>query len=209
MLSAMDELQTFLSVCVGIGLSAACGFRVFVPLLCLSIAAHTGNIPLDDKFAWVASTPALIALSVATVVEIGAYYLPFVDNLLDSIAVPLAGAAGVFVSGIAMTELDPFWRWGLAIIAGGGAATTTQLATTKLRAVSSTTTAGVANPVLSTFEAIMASIVSVLSIVWPIIAFILVAVLLVASWFLIYYAWKRIAKLVRARAPSGATASRC
>ena len=122
-------MEIFLSICVGVGLSAACGFRVFVPLLCLSIAAKLGAVHLAASFAWVGSTPAIVAFSVATAVEIAGYYIPWVDNALDSAAVPLATAAGVFVMASVVADMDPFWRWTLAVIAGGGIAASTQLAT--------------------------------------------------------------------------------
>ncbi|HKI70424.1 MAG TPA: DUF4126 domain-containing protein [Verrucomicrobiae bacterium] len=201
----MGDLQTFLSICLGIGLSAACGFRVFVPLLCLSVASHTGYLHLDSSFAWIGTTPALIAFAVATVVEIGAYYIPFVDNLLDSIAVPAAAAAGIFVAALAMTDVDPFWRWTLAIVAGGGIATSTQLTTTKLRALSSATTAGFGNPVLATIEGIVASILSIVAVVWPVVALILAVVLLVACWLIIYSIGKRVLRLFRRNRPTTVT----
>jgi hypothetical protein len=193
----MDDFQTFLSICVGIGLSAACGFRVFVPLLCVSVAALTGHLHLDNTFAWVGTMPAAIAFAVATVLEVAGYYIPFVDNLLDSIAVPAATAAGILVAALAMTDVDPFWRWALAIIAGGGLATSTQLATTKVRALSSATTAGIANPFLASIEAVLSSVLSVVSVVWPILALVLVILIVGTCWALIYFFGKRLVGLFR------------
>jgi Domain of unknown function (DUF4126) len=201
----MDDLQTFLSICLGIGLSAACGFRVFVPLLGLSIASLTGYVHLDSSFAWIGTTPALIAFAVATMVEIGAYYIPVVDNFLDSIATPTAGLAGICVAALAMTDVDPFWRWTLAIIAGGGMATSTQLATTKLRVLSTATTAGFGNPVLATIEAIVAAILSVVAVVWPVVALILALMLLAACWLIIHSIGKRLLRLFRRNRPATAT----
>ncbi len=203
----MDDLQTFLSICLGIGLSAACGFRIFVPLLCLSIASLTGYVQLDSSFAWIGTTPALIAFAVATVVEIGAYYIPLVDNFLDAIAVPVAGAAGICVAALVMTDVDPVWRWTLAIIAGGGMAASTQLATTKLRALSTATTAGFGNPVLATIEAIVAAILSVVAVLWPVAALILALVLLTVCWLIIYSVGKRLLRLFRRNTPAPATPS--
>ena len=73
-------MEIFLSICVGVGLSAACGFRVFVPLLGLSIAAKLGMVHLGASFAWAGSTTAIVAFGVATVAEIAAYYIPWVDR---------------------------------------------------------------------------------------------------------------------------------
>ncbi len=196
-------MEIFLSICVGIGLSAACGFRVFVPLLCLSIAAKLGVVPLVSSFAWVGTTPAIIAFSVATVAEIAAYYFPWVDNVLDSAAVPLATVAGIFVTASVITDIAPFWRWTLAVIAGGGIAASTQLATTKARVASSLTTGGFANPILATVENISSTVLSVFAVVWPIVALMLVIGILAVCWVMIWLVGKRVVKLFRR--PTGAT----
>src|SRR5262245_37849782 len=106
-------METFLSVAIGIGLSAACGFRVFVPLLVLSIASLSGHLPLAPGFEWVGTTPALIGLSVATVLEILAYYIPWLDHALDTIASPAAVLAGTLATASLVTNMDPFWKWAL------------------------------------------------------------------------------------------------
>ena len=193
----MDPLQVFLSVCAGIGLSAACGFRVFVPLLCLSIGANTGHIHLAQSCAWIGTPLARVTFSVATVVEILAYYLPHLDNLLDTIAGPTALAAGILVTASVLTDMPPYWRWTLAVIAGGGAAASTQLATTKLRLASSATTVGLGNPVLSTIELFLASLVSVLAVIWPAVALVVALGLIAGCWALIYFVGKKVIHLFR------------
>src|SRR5260370_32245357 len=87
-------METLLAASLGIGLSAACGFRVFVPLLVMSIASFSGHLTLAPGFQWIGSYPALITFSVATVVEIGGYYIPWVDHLLDTLATPAASVPG-------------------------------------------------------------------------------------------------------------------
>jgi hypothetical protein len=198
----MSDLQTWLSVCLGIGLSAACGFRVFVPLLCLSIASATGQVHLIDSFAWIGSTPALILFSVATAFEIAAYYIPFLDNMLDTVAVPAAAIAGVLVTFSVLTDMPPMWRWTLAMIAGGGIASSTQLATTKLRAISSVTTAGVGNPLIATAEAGTASLLSFVAILWPVLAVVMVVAVVAGCWFLVVFLGKRLVKLIRTKTPA-------
>jgi hypothetical protein len=191
------DTQILLSIFAGIGLSAACGFRVFVPLLVLSIGAFTGHIHLAQSFAWIGTKPALIAFSVATVLEIAAYYIPYLDNLFDTIATPTATVAGVLVTASVMADVDPMWRWIFAVIAGGGIATSTQLATAKLRLASTATTGGVANHVLSTIEAVGSTGLSVLAIALPVVAFLLVIVILIACWLLIYAIGKRLFRWLR------------
>lgn len=194
-----SAVETFLSICIGIGLSAACGFRIFVPLLCLSIAAHFGadHIHLAKSFAWIGSYPAMIAFAVATLVEIAAYYIPWLDNALDSAAVPIATVAGIFVTASVVTDIDPFWRWTMAVVAGGGIAASTQLATTKARATSSLTTGGLANPVVATVEAASSTVLSVLAVIWPIVALIAVLAILAVCWMVIGFVGKRVLKLFR------------
>jgi len=202
-------MEIFLSICLGIGLSAACGFRVFVPLLCLSIAAHfgAGHVHLAKSFAWVGSYPAMIAFGVATLVEIIAYYVPWLDNALDSAAVPVATIAGIFVTASVVTDIDPFWRWTMAVIAGGGIAASTQLATTKARVASSLTTGGFANPILSTVEAVSSTVLSVFAVIWPIVALVLAVVILIVCWLVIWFVGKRVLKIFRRPTPPIVTAN--
>jgi hypothetical protein len=170
----MSGMDTLISVALGIGLAAAVGFRVFVPLLVTSIAAWSGHLPLDDDFAWLGSLTAMTMLGVAAVVEILAYYVPVVDNLLDTITTPLALAAGTVVSAAVITDLPPLVKWSTAIIAGGGVAGITQGVTTLLRAKSSAFTAGAGNPVISTVEMIASATVAVLALLAPALALALV-----------------------------------
>lgn len=177
-------IEMLLSICLGVGLAASAGFRVFIPLFILSLASFFGFIPLSESWQWVASTPALIILGVASVVESISYLVPFVDNALDSLAIPLAGIAGTLVMASTLTDLSPALTWALAIVAGGGAATTIQGVTTATRAVSSATTAGVANPVVSVAETGTAIGLSVLSIFAPILAIIAAGLLIISIvWF--------------------------
>ena len=163
-------MELLLSICLGIALSAACGFRVFVPLLALSIASLSGHLQLADSFAWMATWPALVLLAVATALEIAAFYIPVVDNLLDTIAVPAAAVAGIAATAACVTEVSPLLQWSLAAIVGGGVATGTQLATTKLRLASTATTAGLANPLVATAETAGAASLSLLGLVFPALA---------------------------------------
>jgi len=170
-------MDLLLSLCLGIGLSAACGFRVFVPLLIMSIAAHAGHLSLGQGFQWIGTWPATAAFGAATLLEIGAYLIPWLDNLLDVVATPVAVVAGIVVTASLVVDVSPLLRWSLAVIAGGGAAGMVQTATVALRGASSTTTAGVANPAFSVSESAAALITSVLSIAVPVLAAIVVVVL--------------------------------
>src|SRR5262245_9253549 len=166
--------DTILSICIGIGLSAACGFRVFVPLLVASIAARTSHVTLASQFAWVASDPALIAFSVATALEIAGYYIPWVDHLLDTIATPAAVVAGIIVPGSMPGQVDPHVRWALAVIAGGGVAGAVQTGSVLTRAASTATTGGLGNPIVATVELGLSVLTSILAVLVPFIAAFLV-----------------------------------
>lgn len=167
-------METVISICLGIGLAASAGFRVFVPLFVLSLATHYGYVPVGESFLWIGSTTAMICLGIATLVEIAAYYVPFIDNLLDTIAIPLATIAGTVAMASTMIDLDPMITWGLAIIAGGGSAAAISSATSATRATSTATTAGLANPIVATTETATASFVSLTAIFLPIVALLIV-----------------------------------
>jgi hypothetical protein len=174
-------MEIFGSTLIGLGLAAACGFRVFVPLLVAGVAARFGGLPLVPGFSWLGSTPALIAFSVATLIEIVAYYVPWVDNLLDVLATPTAVVAGILLMASTLVECGPFVRWTMAVLAGGGTAALFQGITTVARQVSSVTTGGLGNPVLATMESSGAAMLAVLAVTLPILALLLIASLLFAA----------------------------
>lgn len=173
-------MEAFLSVLTGIGVAAACGFRVFVPLLALGLAGRAQLLPLHDSFAMLATLPALIALGTAATLEVGAYYVPWLDNLLDVAAAPAAVIAGVLASAAAITDLPPVLAWGIAIIGGGGAAGLLHGATSLVRLKSTAMTGGVANPAVSTGELVGAVVTSALALLVPVVCAVLLV--LVIAW---------------------------
>ncbi|HEX6791413.1 MAG TPA: DUF4126 domain-containing protein [Candidatus Krumholzibacteria bacterium] len=175
-------METIVGILVGTALAAACGFRVFVPLLVLGIAGRGGHVPLAGDFHWITTMPALIALGTATVLEIVAYYVPWLDHVLDTIATPSAVLAGVIATAAVVGDLPPIVRWGLAIVAGGSAAGTVQGATVLARLKSGTMTAGLANPVVATVELAGSVVTSVLAVVVPLLALALIVALLVWAY---------------------------
>jgi hypothetical protein len=176
-------MDAFLAVIVGLGLAAACGFRVFVPLLVVSIAAMSGHLQLAPAFAWIGSPFALIMLATATGLEIAGFYVPWLDNLLDTIALPASAIAGAVVSAAYITGISPELSWALALIAGAGVAGTVQLVTTGARAMSTALTGGLGNPIVATAELGTSLALAILSMVWPILAALLLAgVLALVIW---------------------------
>ena len=168
----METWELVLSIIVGVGLSAACGFRVFIPPLVMCIAAKAKHVSFDADFAWMGSDVALVTFSIAAVLEICAYYIPWLDNALDTIAAPAAVVAGTVTTAAMLGDVSPWLKWSLAAIAGGGAAGAVQGTTTVARGASSMLTGGTGNWVVSTGEGIGAVITAILAIVVPILVFI-------------------------------------
>ncbi len=193
-LHLVTDNKILISLLMGLGLSASSGFRVFVPLLVASIATKMGILQLGDGFQWMGSTPAIIAFAAATLFEIGGYYIPFVDNVLDTITTPASVIAGTLLTASAiLPDIDPMLKWGLGIVVGGGSAGVIQAGTALTRATSTATTAGTANPIVATVEHIFSIVGSILSLVIPfIIAGIVCVVMLVFLFFVIRYFKKRI-----------------
>ena len=183
-----------MSICLGIGLSAACGVRVFVPLLVMSIASLSGHLQLAHGFDWVGSYPAVVTFSVATVLEIGGYYIPWVDHLLDSIATPAAIIAGTLVTASLVGDMSPLLKWTLAVIAGGGAAGAVQGTTVVARGASALTTGGLANPLVATAELALSVVTSIMAILAPVLVALMFAV------FLIVFGRKVFRRFCRQRA---------
>lgn len=197
-------MNEFMAIFAGIGLAAACGFRVFVPLFIASLAANTGvevdflgsfNVSdiLDDN-SWLGSTPVTIMLGVATAVEIASYYVPWIDNALDTIATPLAVGAGTMITGAMMPEFmgDGSFKWAIATIAGGGTAGVVQGASVITRGASSATTGGIGNPAVSTAELGGSIFTAGLAVLVPILAAIFVC-------FLLYFVIRTIYRFFKNR----------
>jgi hypothetical protein len=179
------------AVPLGIGIAAATGFRVFLPLLALGLAGRFEIVPLADSFQWLADTGTLLALGVAALAEIAAYYLPGVDHLLDGLAGPAALVAGAVSVAAVMTDVPPALKWTVAIIAGSGSAGLVQGATTLLRAKSGLATGGLGNPVVATGELGGAVGLSALAIFLPVLALVAVVALVYVAFRFARKLWTR------------------
>ena len=155
------------AVAIGIGLAASAGFRVFVPMLVAAIAARTGILPLNESFQWLASWPSIIILGTATVVEILAYYIPVVDNLLDTLSTPLAIGAGTLLLTSVLPIDSELMKWITGAAVGGGSAAVVQSGSALTRLTSTKLTAGLGNPVVATAENMAATGTSILALVIP------------------------------------------
>ena len=182
-----------LAILMGLGLSAACGLRVFVPLLVLSIAAKAGVLSLGPSLAWIGGTEAIVAFGLATILEIVAYKIPWLDHALDTIASPAAVLAGTLVSASqigAVHGVNPLLQWTCALIVGGGIAGLVKTGSVTTRAASTVTTAGLANPIISTLESITAVVMSILAVLVPVLTGIVVLALAVGALWIVVR-WRR------------------
>lgn len=180
-------MDSAVAILMGLGLAAASGFRVFLPLLALALTTRLGIVVPAEEFAWIGSWPALLALGTAATLEIGGYYLPWVDHVLDTIATPAAFVAGTLLAASQMGALDPLVQWGAGAVAGGGLAGAIQLGTVTTRVASTATTGGAANPVVATVENVVSATVSLVALLVPIA---LGLVMLALAAFLLYR-WTR------------------
>jgi hypothetical protein len=180
-LSDIINLDILIELLLGIALSTAAGFRVFVPLLVLSAATVVGHLNLPTDFDWIETPQALIVFGAACLLEIAGYYIPWFDHLLDTVATPAAFIAGTVLTASVSPQLNPIIQWTLAVVAGGGTAGLTKGVMNLLRVGSSATSGGLTNPILATIELAIAAVLSVLAITVPLIAGISVIVLLVLA----------------------------
>lgn len=167
-------MDTLLGLIIGIGLSAACGFRLIVPFMVISIGALSGHLTLASDMAWIGTYPALICFSIATLLEILIYFIPWVDDIMGALSIPVSVVAGTLITAAFVPDMSPFLRWTLAAIAGGTVAGTTETLTTGLRFASTVTTAGLGNGVLSIGELLSSTLLSLLALLVPVISFLIV-----------------------------------
>jgi len=176
------SVDTIAALGIGLGLAAACGFRVFVPLLVLSLAARYDIVPLAAGWAWVGTMPAVLAFGTATILEAFGYFIPWVDHALDTVATPAAVVAGMVTSASVLTDLPPLVRWTAIIVGGGGLAALVQSSTVALRAGSTLTTGGLANPVVAAAELGGSAATSVLAVLLPLVALLVVVLGVLLLW---------------------------
>ena len=203
----MNGMELFLALSLGLGLAAASGFRVFLPPFLYGLAIRFDytpiDIPVQGASEWMSSDVGLILLGSAMALEILAYYIPWLDNLMDTIASPAAIVSGIVIVSSTLTETDPIIQWALAIIIGGGVSGTIQVGTVSVRALSTMTTGGIANPLVSTVEAGACIFCTILAILLPLIALLLTIPALFLS---VKFFYRRKQKMANSPSTLGAVA---
>lgn len=182
----MSDLTALSAIMAGITLSAAAGLRVFLPILALGVAVRMGWLEVGEQFAWLASEPVLLVVGLAAMLEAGAYYIPLVDNLLDLLATPAAIGGGTVIVASLLPEMNELAQWGTALTLGGGSAGIVQATTVIARGLSTSTSGGLANPILSTGETAGSLFAVAMALLVPVLFGIVVILVLISllAWLL-------------------------
>ena len=209
-------MQYLLAACVGIGLAAACGLRAFVPVLGLALASKAGWMELGPSFAWLASWPAIVGLTLACVVEVTGSIIPAVNHALDAMAAPVATLAGGVVMATTLGQVpgvpdvvsaDPMLTWGAGLIAGGGVAAAVHTGSATLRAGSSLISGGILSPLYGLAESIASIAASLLAFVVPVLFAILFGAAIAVAIALVLW-WRSSRRRRSADRPAAVTARR-
>jgi hypothetical protein len=173
----MDIVPFVSAVGLGIALAAIAGLRAWMPLLLAGILSRADVFQLGSSFSFLSSTPALIAFGIATAIEILGDKIPTVDHALDAIGTVLRPAAGALLASAAIGAVtDPLVATALGAAVGIPSAIVPHAAKATLRAASTVLTAGLANPILSTLEDLLALALIVLAALLPAAVVLLLAV---------------------------------
>lgn len=204
-------MELLAAVCIGLGLSAAGGLRVFVPLLIAGVAQRLDLVHLAPALAWTSSWTALAVLGALSIAEGVGYCVPIVDHALDAVSAPAGWLAGALLSiGLVAPELhstlasgdhvsglfgQALYATGLGAAAASGAAAAgvAQMTSAGGRVISTATTGGIANPFYAAVESILAMVASVLAILTPIV--LALGVLIVAGALFIAIRKRRAPRL--------------
>lgn len=192
----MDILGIVFALCVGIAISAACGFRVFLPILIIGILERYGGdweLPLTvpEGLSWAGNGFVLLGLGVATVVEITAFYIPWLDSMLDTISAPMAVIAGTILTYCVLDDASDTSRILLSLVGGGGSAGLVAGTTALTRGASTVLTAGLGNSVVSSVENGLSIVGVILALAVPVLGVILLIVFLIAAIKLISHLRKK------------------
>ena len=181
----MEAYSLISSIFLAVGLSAACGFRIFIPPLTYGLLYKADLVQLGEGWDWIGNDWVITVLALSALIEIIGNLVPWIDNLLDVLATPTAIFAGTTLSAISLSEIDPGLKWILSVMSGVLITGGFQLSTITLRGFSSIFTGGLINPIISFIEDIISVGISIAIILFPILGIFLV--LLIASFSRIIY----------------------
>ncbi len=173
----MDLWDQIAALCLGLGLASACGFRAFLPPLIVGIFSRAELLTLGESWQWFSSDWAIALFATAGLFEICAYFIPWLDNVLDTIATPSAIIAGTILTCASLDGINPPLQWILALIAGVGLTGSVQLSTVLIRGLSTVTTGGIGNPIVTLLEDCMSILLTILATFLPIIAVVITVIM--------------------------------
>lgn len=176
------------------GLSASAGLNAYLPLLIVAICAKLNIFKLQEPFDVMTSWWVIGVLSVLLVIEMLVDKVPAADtvnDIINTIIRPAAGAVLFAASANIVTDMSPVLSVILGLLVAGGVHAVKATA----RPVLTATTAGVANPVVSTAEDVVSGITSLAAILIPWL------VLLIATAGIVLVLWWRLRRLDRQEAP--------
>ena len=182
------------SLLAAFGLSGAAGLNAWIPLLAVGLLGRAGQLELADGYDWLESTPALIALGAAFVLDFVGDKVPAVDSLLHAAGTVVHPAAGAIVFA-GPTELPTDAPSIVLFALGAGVAGSLHATRATVRPVSTTMTAGAGNPALSLGEDIVSAVLSVVAVLVPILGAICLLVVVVVAVLL----WRRVRRSRRRR----------
>jgi hypothetical protein len=168
------------------GLSSSAGLNAYLPLLVVALVGRfTDWIKLNEPFDALTSWWVIGLLVVLTAIEIIADKIPVVDSTNDVIQTairPIAGAILFAANTNAIADIHPV----LAMVCGLLVAGTVHVVKSTARPLVTASTAGMANPVVSTGEDILSALTAFLSILLPVL---LAIVLLLATAIIGWWLW--------------------
>ena len=170
----METYSLISSIILAFGLSAACGFRIFIPPLTYSLLYKADLVHLGEGWYWIGSDWVIAVLALAALFEIIGNLFPWFDNLLDLLATPAAIIAGTILSAFSLSEIDPGLKWMLSVISGVLITGGFQLTTVSLRGFSSVFTGGLINPIISFIEDFISLVISISIILFPLVGIFIV-----------------------------------
>ena len=171
-----------MDVLTGLGLSGAAGLNAWLPAFAGALLTRLGVVELGEPFDELSKTPPLIVLGVLMAADFVGDKIPAVDHVLHSVGTVVAPISGtILFTGETDASLI------VSLLAGGSTAEAVHAARTAVRPLSTVTTGGIGNPVLSLLEDLGSALLTLFAFVVPVLAVLAVVALLVLGLVL----WRR------------------
>lgn len=178
-------IDTFSGIFTAFGLSASAGLNAYLPLLVVALMARfSGLITLSPPYDLLTHGWVIAIIAILLAIELLADRIPAVDTANDIVQTfvrPTAGAILFAASNSVIGDIHP----ALALICGLLVAGGVHATKATVRPAVTATSGGVLNPAVSTLEDATALILTVVSLLVPLLAgFILGATVVAILWWL-------------------------